>query len=117
LLPIGLHLCIVELPDGRRVTKSDSGFVFGDYRENWKLAARVRVRGSFEEMYGIYPEKMSPNPGWNVLREYYDPINFSLLDVESVPPGYPVVHDFLPDLEGFYRDWLGQPLADEASVG
>ncbi len=117
LLPIGLHLCIVELPDGRRVTKSDSGFVFGDYRENWKLTARVRVRGSFEEMYEIYPEKMSPNPGWNVLREYYDPINFTLLDVESVPPGYPVVHDFLPDLEGFYRDWLGQPLADEGSVG
>ncbi|TPN64616.1 acetone carboxylase subunit gamma, partial [Mesorhizobium sp. B1-1-5] len=24
--------------------------------------------------------------------------------------GYPIVHDFEPDLEGFYRDWLGKPL-------
>jgi acetone carboxylase, gamma subunit len=30
------------------------------------------------------------------------------LEVEAVPPGYPPVHDFLPDLEGFYRDWLGR---------
>ena len=25
-------------------------------------------------------------------------------------PGYPIVHDFEPDLEGFYREWLGKPL-------
>ena len=25
-------------------------------------------------------------------------------------PGYPIVHDFEPDLEGFYRDWLNAPL-------
>jgi acetone carboxylase gamma subunit len=33
-----------------------------------------------------------------------------LLEVEAVPPGYPVVHDFLPDLEGFYSEWLGREL-------
>jgi acetone carboxylase gamma subunit len=27
-----------------------------------------------------------------------------------VPPGYPVVFDFLPDLETFYRDWLDREL-------
>jgi acetone carboxylase, gamma subunit len=27
-----------------------------------------------------------------------------------VPPGYPVVHEFLPDVEGFYRGWLGREL-------
>lgn len=26
------------------------------------------------------------------------------------PPGYPLVHDFLPDIEGFYRGWLGREL-------
>ena len=31
-------------------------------------------------------------------------------EVEAVTPGYPVVFDFLPDLEGFYRDWLKKPL-------
>ncbi len=110
LLPFGLHLCIVELPTGERVVKSDSGHVFGDYRENWKLGARVRVRRSGEDLLEVYPDKMHPHPDWNELREYYDPISFTLLDVESVPPGYPVVHDFLPDLETFYRDWLGQEL-------
>jgi acetone carboxylase gamma subunit len=27
-----------------------------------------------------------------------------------VTRGYPVVHDFLPDIEGFYRGWLGREL-------
>ena len=53
---------------------------------------------------------MHPDPRWNELREYYDPVSMTLLDVESVPPGYPVVHEFLPDLETFYADWLGRPL-------
>jgi N-methylhydantoinase B len=110
LLPFGLHLCIVELPSGERVVKSDSGFVFGDYRENWKANAHIFVRTDVEAMLEIYPEKMHPHPEWNQLREFYDPLSFTLLDVESVPPGYPLVHDFLPDLEGFYRDWLDEPL-------
>ncbi len=25
-----------------------------------------------------------------------------------MPPGYPVVHDFVPDIEGFYEGWLGR---------
>ena len=29
---------------------------------------------------------------------------------ESQKNGYPPIHDFLPDLEGFYRDWLGREL-------
>jgi acetone carboxylase gamma subunit len=31
-------------------------------------------------------------------------------EVEAAAPGYPIVHDFQPDLEGFYREWLGKPL-------
>jgi acetone carboxylase gamma subunit len=27
-----------------------------------------------------------------------------------VAPGYPVVHEFLPDLEGFYDAWLGREM-------
>lgn len=110
LLPFGLHLCIVELPSGERVIKSDSGHVFGDYRENWKRNAVVRARRTVESMLEVYPDKMYPDPKWNQLREYFDPANGTLLDVESVPPGYPAVHDFLPDLEVFYRDWLGKAL-------
>ena len=61
-------------------------------------------------MLEVFPENMTPDPEWNELREYLDPISFAILDIESVPPGYPVVHDFLPDLEGFYRYWLDRLL-------
>jgi len=44
------------------------------------------------------------------LREYFCPGCKSQLDVEAVPPGYPIVFNFLPDLEAFYADWLGEPL-------
>ena len=36
------------------------------------------------------------------LREYYCPGCLRQLEVEALPPGYPVVHEFLPDVEGFY---------------
>ena len=51
---------------------------------------------------------MAGDPEWNHLREYFCPGCKTLLEVEAVPPGYPVIHDFLPDLEGFYGEWLGR---------
>ena len=33
--------------------------------------------------------------------------------MESVPLGYPLIFDALPDLDGFYREILGAPLASE----
>ena len=53
---------------------------------------------------------MGGDPRWNHLREYFCPGCKTLLEVEAVPPGYPVVHDFLPDLEGFYTEWLRREL-------
>ena len=44
LLPLGPHLFIVQKAEGSRVTKSTSGYEFGDYRENWKRKARIFVR-------------------------------------------------------------------------
>ena len=35
---------------------------------------------------------------------------FSRSRSRAVPPGYPVIHDFVPDLEGFYEGWLGREL-------
>ena len=63
-----------------------------------------------EDLREIYPEKMHGDPDWNLLREYFCPGCKTLLEVEAVPPGYPIVHDFLPDLEGFYEDWLDREL-------
>ncbi len=110
LLPLQPHLFVVERPDGKRITKCDCGFEFGDYRENWKLEARIFVRDTEETLQEIYPPLMHSDPDWMVLREFYCPGCFALLEVEMAPPGYPIIHDFQPDLETFYRDWLGQEL-------
>jgi len=111
LLPLSLHLYIVQKEDGRRVVKCDCGFEFGDYRENWKLNARIFVRDTDEKLEEVYPPYMHSDPEWTVLREYYCPGCFSMLEVEAVPPGYPVVFDFEPDIETFYREWLGREIS------
>ena len=112
LLPFGEHLYIVIAAGDtvRYVVKCDCGHEFCDYRENWKLEALINVRDSEDALREIYPEKMGGDPQWNHLREYFCPGCKTLLEVEAVPPGYPVVHDFLPDLEGFYAEWLGREL-------
>ncbi len=110
LLPLGPHLFIVRKDDGSIVTKSSSGFEFGDYRQNWKLKARIFVRDTDQAYREIYPALMHADPAWMELREYYDPIDGTLLEVEAVPPGYPILHSFQPDLEAFYSQWLKRPL-------
>jgi acetone carboxylase, gamma subunit len=110
VLPFGEHLFIVAKGDATYRIKCDCGNEFGDYRENWKLEALINVRETPEALLEIYPDKMHGDPAWNVLREYFCPGCKTLLEVEAVPPGYPPVHDFVPDLEGFYTDWLGRPL-------
>jgi acetone carboxylase, gamma subunit len=122
VLPFGEHLYIVKKarpsaeateghgPEGAYVVKCDCGHEFCDYRENWKLEALIHVRETDEELREIYPEKMHGDGDWNALREYFCPGCKTLLEVEAVPPGYPVVHDFVPDLEGFYKEWLDRDL-------
>jgi len=110
LLPFGENLFIVQRADGARVAKCWCGHEFGDYRENWKLSALIFVRDTPEKMDEIYPAMMSSDPEWMELREFYCPSCRRQLEVEAVPPGYPVLQDFQPDLETFYREWLGKEL-------
>jgi acetone carboxylase gamma subunit len=110
LLPLGLHLFIVEKADGSRVVKCDCGFEFGDYHQNWKLTALIYVRDTEEKLQEIYPPLMHSKPTWIQLREYFCPRCRAQLEVEALPPGYPPVFDFQPDLETFYREWLGRDL-------
>ncbi|GAI41952.1 unnamed protein product, partial [marine sediment metagenome] len=35
-----------------------------------------------------------------------------LLDTEAVPPGYPTIFNFLPDIDAFYKEWLGRRAPD-----
>ena len=116
LLRISDHLYIVAKADGGRVVKCDCGQELGDYRVNWKLNCQVYVRKTREEMAEVYSiEEAMPNLELVELREFYCPGCFALLATEVVPPGYPVIFELLPDLDTFYREWLGKPLEDEDS--
>ena len=90
------------------ITRCECGHSFGDYRKNWKLKAAIIVRNTEESLREIYPNSDIPDPQWMEIREFICPECGTLHEVEAAAPGYPIVHDFEPDLEGFYREWLGQ---------
>jgi N-methylhydantoinase B/acetone carboxylase alpha subunit len=109
VLPFGEGLNIVRRrSDGELVIRTDAGADLCRWDENWKMHARVFVRDTDELFREIYPELAHPDGRWMELREFYCPVSGRLLETEAVPPGYPVVHEYLPDVEGFYRGWLGR---------
>jgi len=111
VLPAGEGLNIVRRrSDGEMVYRCDCGHDFCAHDRNWKLDAVVRVRESEESLLEVYPKMAGPDPALQQVREYYCPSCARQLEVEALPPGYPVVHDFLPDIAGFYRGWLGREL-------
>ena len=112
LLPLTPMLFIV-VEDGKRVVKCNCGHGFGDYRVNWKLSSLIHVRDDEASMGEIYKGREMPDVAWIQLREYVCPGCGSQLEVEAVPRGCPPDFEFLPDLDTFYREWLGRPLPDE----
>lgn len=111
LLPLTEHLYVVE-SGGQRVVKCDCGYEFGDYRENWKLRALIDVLETEEQLDSVYPGFTKPDPEVCEIRRFYCPGCGSQLEVESVPRYHPIIFDFLPDVDTFYGDWLGRPLAN-----
>jgi acetone carboxylase, gamma subunit len=112
LLPLTEHLYIVQ-KDGQRIVKCDCGHEFGDWRCNWKLKALILARDTQESLEEIYPGLSAPDARLGEVREYVCPGCATLLKVETVPAGYPVIFDALPDIDGFYREWLKIPLPQE----
>jgi acetone carboxylase gamma subunit len=110
LLPLGESLFIVA-KSGRAIIKTAAGAELCAWNENWKMKCRVIVRRTRAELAKIFPlEHLTIDPDLVEIREFYCPKSGTLLDVDCVPPTYPVEVDFTPDLEAFYRDWLGRPL-------
>lgn len=109
ILPYGLHLNIVLNKDGKRVVKCDCGHEFCEHSTNWKLHALVYVRDTEEKLMEVYPRFMSCDPNWMHVREFYCPNCLTQLEVEAVPPGYPFVFDFQPDIDAYYEKWLNRP--------
>ena len=63
----------------------------------------------------VYPKLMAPDTQWQVYREYYCPQCGTLHDVEAPTPWYPVIHDFEPDIDTFYKEWVNLPLPERAA--
>jgi N-methylhydantoinase B len=111
VLPLGEGLNVVRRrSDSTLVIRCECGHDFCDHHRNWKLEAAIRVRDTDEAMQEVYPRMAHGDPEWVVLRELFCPSCARQLEVEAAPPGFPLVHDFLPDVEGFYRGWLGRKL-------
>jgi acetone carboxylase gamma subunit len=89
---------------------------FCDWKENWKLHARIHVRDNAQKLEQIYPRLMAPTSSWQVLREYFCPECGTLHDVEAPTPWYPVIRDFEPDIDTFYKDWLKLPVPERAEA-
>jgi acetone carboxylase gamma subunit len=104
LLPLTDRLYIVDKRTAA-VVKCQCGHEFGDYRDNWKLSALIRVRRTLDELGEIYGP-FACDPDWMELREFLCPGCGALLEVDAAVPGYPITFDFVPDLATFYRDWL-----------
>ncbi len=114
LLRISDHLYIVLKDSGERVVKCDCGHEFGDYRINWKLSSRIYARKTDEEIAEVVTIKEARhNTELVEMREFFCPGCYAMLGVEVVPTGYPPTFEMFPDLDIFYRDWLGTPLPDE----
>ncbi|MGI5912745.1 MAG: acetone carboxylase subunit gamma [Syntrophomonadaceae bacterium] len=101
ILVLQENLYIVEKDYGARIVKCMCGHEFGDYRQNWKMNALVYARDTEEKLNEIYRGDRRPDPTWCILREFYCPKCGVQLDVETAIPGYPIVFNFLPDLEGW----------------
>jgi acetone carboxylase gamma subunit len=107
VLPFGEGLNIVRRRgDGELMIRTDAGHDLCRWDQNWKMRALVFVRDTDELYQEIYPRLSHPEGEWMELREYYCPVSGHLLETEAVPPGYPVVHGYLPDIDGFYSGWL-----------
>jgi len=113
LLPLSPSLFIVQKKNKERVVKCACGQEFGDYRVNWKLSANIFVRDSDEALREVYRGSEQPDAAWTQVREYSCPGCGAMLEVEAVPRGTPPDFEILPDLDTFYREWLGRPLEDE----
>jgi len=114
LLPLTPALFIVQ-KGAQRIVKCRCGQEFGDYRVNWKLEALINVRDSEETLSEVYRGREQPDPAWIQVREYCCPGCGTQLEVEAVPRGTPPDFEFLPDLDTYYRDWLGKPLPDKVT--
>lgn len=110
LLPLGESLYIVA-KDGKAIVKTRAGAELGPYDGNWKMQCRVIVRRTRADLLELYPpDQLTIDSDLIEIREFLCPVSGTVLDVDCVPPTFPVEVDFTPDLAAFYTEWLGRDL-------
>lgn len=110
VLPLSPYLNVVKNAESRYVIKCLCGCELGAHDDNWKTHALINVRDTTRKLNEIYPGPRCPDPDKNEIREFYCPDCGRQLEVDAVPPGYPILLNFKPNLEAFYRDWLGRDM-------
>jgi acetone carboxylase gamma subunit len=110
LHPYADHLYVVAKSEDEMVIKCECGHEFCEHDQNWKADALINVRDTEEEYLEMYPENMHPHPDFMELREFFCPGCNTLLEVTNVMPGYPLIHEFEPDIETFYSEWIEEPI-------
>jgi len=117
ILPLGPKLYIVQHAASKQwKIRCECGHDFCGWKENWKLHALIHVRDTQTKMEEIYPKLMAPTATWQTIREYFCPGCASLHDVEAPTPWYPVMRDFEPDIDTFYKDWLGLSIPERVDA-
>ncbi len=70
-------------------------------RENYKKGCLIRDRDPREIWTPVSGEELDycPDPQWCSIVEYYCPGCGTMVEVDVLPPGHPIVHDIAPDID------------------
>ena len=70
-------------------------------RENYKKGCLIRDRNPQEIWPPVSGEELdySPNPEWCSIVEYYCPECGTMVEVDVLPPGHPIIYDIELDID------------------
>lgn len=105
LFELTMYVNVGQLEDGRIVTYcSECGFIFGDFGENFKNYCLVYERDPAEILPGEESgDRMCPDKDWAIFREFYCPGCGRQIEVESTPPGTPILQNYILSKENLMK--------------
>jgi len=80
-------------------------------RENYKKGCLVYDRDPTELYQPITGEEFDyrPDPKWCAFVEYYCPECATLIEIDVLPPGHPIIHDIEIDIDKLKTKYSNQP--------
>ena len=97
------------------------GLELGPARENYKKYCLLYERDPREihnphlkiAEGNLFQQTFSPHPDWCRIIEFYCPGCGTMLEVEYLPPGYPLTHDIELDLDTLKKYFVGNVMNDK----